>query len=168
MTISSAEGVTVNRGKEKEDHATRIGNRNLLMINSHVAHNCHIYDQVILVNGVLLGGHVHVHDGAIISGNSVVHHFSTLGTLSFVSGGCRVPHDIPPYMLSAGSDNPEIKTINVTWALHHPGGSRSNETIQTIKRTHRLIYREHKSVEAARDILQHELGGVLPMNSTRC
>ncbi len=154
------EGVTVNRGAEKEDHATRIGNRNLLMINSHVAHNCHIYDQVILVNGVLLGGHVHVHDGAIISGNSVVHHFSTLGTLSFVSGGCRVPHDIPPYMLSAGSDNPEIKTINVV-GLRRRGFS--NETIQTIKRTHRLIYREHKSVEAARDILQHELGGVLPI-----
>lgn len=154
------EGVTVNRGAEKEDHTTRIGNRNLLMINSHVAHNCHIFDQVILVNGVLLGGHVHVHDGAIISGNSVVHHFSTLGTLSFVSGGCRVPHDIPPYMLSAGSDNPEIKTINVV-GLRRRGFS--NETIQIIKRTHRLIFREHKRVEIVRDILQQESSGVLPM-----
>jgi UDP-N-acetylglucosamine acyltransferase len=154
------EGVTVNRGAEKEDHTTRIGNRNLLMINSHVAHNCHIFDQVILVNGVLLGGHVHVHDGAIISGNSVVHHFSTLGTLSFVSGGCRVPHDIPPYMLSAGSDNPEIKTINVV-GLRRRG--ISNETIGVIKRTHRLIFREHKQVEAVRDILQQELGGILPI-----
>ena len=153
------EGVTVNCGAEKEDHTTRIGNRNLLMINSHVAHNCHIFDQVILVNGVLLGGHVHVHDGAIISGNSVVHHFSTLGTLSFVSGGCRVPHDIPPYMLSAGSDNPEIKTINVV-GLRRRGVS--NETIRIIKRTHRLIFREHKSVETAREILQQELGNFFP------
>lgn len=154
------EGVTVNCGAEKEDGTTRIGNHNLLMINSHVAHNCHIHDHVILVNGVLLGGHVHVHDGAIVSGNSVVHHFSTLGTLSFVSGGCRVPHDIPPYMLSAGSDDPEIKTINLV-GMRRRG--ISNDTIRVIKRTHRLIYREHKKVDAAREILQEELGGVLPI-----
>ncbi len=153
------EGVTINCGAEKEDHTTRIGNKNLLMINSHVAHNCHIYDHVILVNGVLLGGHVHVHDGAIVSGNSVVHHFSTLGTLSFVSGGCRVPHDIPPYMLSAGSDHPEIKTINVV-GLRRRG--IPNETIGIIKRTHRLIFREHKRVEAARELLQQELGNFFP------
>ncbi len=157
------EGVTVNRGAEKEDHTTRIGNRNLLMINSHVAHNCHIYDDVILVNGVLLGGHVHVHDGAIISGNSVVHHFSTLGTLSFVSGGCRVPHDIPPYMLSAGSDNPEIKTINIV-GMRRRG--ISNQTIKIIKRTHRLIFREHKKVDAARELLESELNHVLPIELT--
>ena len=58
------EGVTVNRGAEKEDRTTRIGNGNMLMANSHVAHNCHVFDRVKLVNGVLLGGHVHVHDGA--------------------------------------------------------------------------------------------------------
>ena len=63
------EGVTVNRGAEKEDHTTRIGHQNLLMANSHVAHNCHVHNRVILVNGVLLGGHAHVQDGAIISGN---------------------------------------------------------------------------------------------------
>ncbi len=160
---SFREGVTVNAGAEKEDYTTRIGNRNLLMINSHVAHNCHIFDQVILVNGVLLGGHVHVHDGAIVSGNSVVHHFSTLGTLSFVSGGCRVPHDIPPYMLSAGSDDPEIKTINLV-GMRRRG--ISNDTIRVVKRTHRLIYREHKKVESAREILHEELGGVLPLELT--
>lgn len=57
------EGVTVNRGAEKEDGITRIGNHNLFMANSHIAHNCRIFNNVILVNGVLLGGHVHVHDG---------------------------------------------------------------------------------------------------------
>src|SRR5262249_33525040 len=107
------EGVTVNRGAEKEDHVTRIGNGNLLMANCHVAHNCWLHNQVVLVNGVLLGGHVHVHDGAIISGNAVVHHFATLGTLSFVSGGCRVPADVPPYMLAAGCDNPRIINVNL-------------------------------------------------------
>ena len=153
------EGVTVNLGAEKEDRVTRIGNQNMFMANSHVAHNCHIFNNVILVNGVLLGGHVHVHDGAIISGNSVVHHFSTLGTLSFVSGGCRVPHDIPPFMLTAGSDNPTIKTINIV-GLRRQG--IATETISVIKRAHRLIFREHNSLEAVRIIFHEELDGIFP------
>lgn len=153
------EGVTVNRGAEKEDHTTRIGHRNMFMSNSHVAHNCHIHDRVILVNGVLLGGHVHVHDGAIISGNSVVHHFSTIGTLAFVSGGCRVPHDVPPYMLAAGNDDPTIVTINLV-GMRRAG--ISEKTIRTIKQAHRLLYRDRKKVETVREIFLHELGRDLP------
>ena len=153
------EGVTVNRGAEKEDHTTRIGNKNMFMSNSHVAHNCHIFNNVILVNGVLLGGHVHVHDGAIVSGNSVVHHFSTLGTLSFVSGGCRVPHDVPPFMLAAGSDNPTIKTIN-TVGMRRRG--MSSQTINTIKKAHRRLFREHKSLDKIHDLFLEELDGIFP------
>ena len=157
------EGVTVNCGAEKEDQTTYVGNNNLLMANSHVAHNCHIFNNVILVNGVLLGGHVHVQDGAIVSGNSVVHHFTTLGTLSFVSGGCRVPHDIPPYMLAAGSDNPKIRTINIVGLKR---GKLSDTAIRSIKRAHRLIYREHKNFNVARDTLLEELDGVFPFELT--
>lgn len=154
------EGVTVHRGAEKEDGVTRIGNGNLLMANSHVAHNCRLFDNTILVNGVLLGGHVHVQDGAIVSGNTVVHHFSTLGRLSFISGGCRVPHDIPPFMLAAGSDNPTIKTINVV-GMKRAGISL--DVIRIIRRAHRLLFRDHKKLEAAQSILGEELGGVFPL-----
>ncbi len=153
------EGVTINRGAQKEDGVTRIENHNMFMANSHVAHNCHIYNHVILVNGVLLGGHVHVHDWATVSGNSVVHHFSTLGTLSFVSGGCRVPHDVPPYMLSAGSDNPVVKTINII-GMRRRGIEESS--IKLIKLAHRLLYREHKMLEETCTILEQKCGGVLP------
>jgi UDP-N-acetylglucosamine acyltransferase len=158
------EGVTVNRGAEKEDHVTRIGHRNLLMANSHVAHNCHIHDGVVLVNGVLLGGHVHVHDGAIVSGNAVVHHFATLGTLSFVSGGCRVPNDIPPYMLAAGSDDPRILAINVV-GLQRRGIALS--TIAVIRQAHRMLYREHKQLEQVREIFSNELEGCIPIELMR-
>lgn len=153
------EGATVHRGAEKEDGCTRIGNRNMLMANSHVAHNCHLFDHVILVNGVLLGGHVHVHDGAIISGNSVVHHFSTLGTLCFIGGGSRVPQDVPPYMLAQGSDRPTIKTVNIV-GMQRRGFS--GETIGAVKRTHRLLYREHRKLDDIRQRLDEELDGKLP------
>lgn len=153
------EGVTVNRGSEKEDRTTRIGNNNLLMSNSHVAHNCRLFNQVILVNGVLLGGHVHVHDGAIVSGNTVVHHYSTIGTLAFISGGCRVPHDIPPYMLASGSDNPTISTINIV-GLRRRG--ISERSIRLLKTAHRLIYRQNKSLEEVRDYFRGEDENVIP------
>ena len=157
------EGVTVNRGTEKEDRCTRIGNRNMFMSNSHVAHNCHIVNNAILANGVLLGGHVHVHDGAIVSGNTVVHHFATLGTLSFVSGGCRVTQDIPPFMLAAGNENPTVKTINII-GMRRAG--IAEPTIRIIKRAHRLLFREHKKPDAVRDIFSNELEGVFPFELT--
>lgn len=158
------EGATVHRGAEKEDGCTRIGNRNMLMANAHVAHNCHLFDNVILVNGVLLGGHVHIHDGAIVSGNSVVHHFSTLGTLCFIGGGSRVPQDVPPYMLAQGSDQPTVKTVNIV-GMQRRG--ISEEAIRAVKRTHRLLYREHRKLDDIRQRLDDELNGHLPVEVMR-
>ena len=154
------EGVTVNRGAEKEDGTTRIGHRNLLMANAHVAHNCHVHDDVTLVNGVLLGGHVHVDDRVIISGNSVVHHYSTIGTLAFVSGGCRVPHDIPPYMLAAGSDNPRLTTIN---KIGMQRAGMSAETMAVIRQAFRMHFRGLKRITEVRRHFEIELEGVLPL-----
>lgn len=154
------EGVTVNRGAEKEDGVTRIGNRNMFMANSHIAHNCRIYNDVILVNGVLLGGHVHVHDRAIVSGNTVVHHFSTIGRLAFISGGCRVPHDIPPFMLAAGSDNPTLKTLNIV-GMRRAGISESS--IDTIKVAFRMLYRKRKTLADVQAHFDETLEGVIPM-----
>ena len=154
------EGVTVSKGSEKEDGCTRIGNGNMLMANSHVAHNCRIFNRVILVNGVLLGGHVHVHDRAIVSGNTVVHHFSTLGRLSFVSGGCRVPHDIPPFILAAGNDRPTLKSLNVV-GMRRAGVSE--DSIQCVRDAFRLLYRKRKRLEAVRAHFEGTHAGVLPL-----
>lgn len=154
------EGVTVNRGAEKEDGVTRIGNRNMFMANSHIAHNCRIFDDVILVNGVLLGGHVHVQDRAIVSGNTVVHHFSTIGRLSFVSGGCRVPHDIPPFMLAAGSDNPTLKTINVV-GMRRAG--ISEHSIEVVRTAFRMLYRKRKTLAEVVAHFDETLDGIIPL-----
>lgn len=158
------EGVTVNRAAEKEDHVTRIGNNNLLMANCHVAHNCWLHNHVVLVNGVLLGGHVHVHDWAIISGNTVVHHFATVGTIAFVGGGCRVPTDIPPYMLSSGSDDPTIATVNIV-GMQRRGISQ--ESIAVVRRAHKLIYRQHLKLAEVRATFAAELGENLPIELLR-
>lgn len=144
------EGVTVNRAAEKEDQVTRVGSNNLLMSNSHVAHNCCVGDHVLLVNGVLLGGHVHVHDRAIISGNAAVHHFSTVGTLAFVAGCARVVTDVPPFMMSAKTDNPTIVKLNDV-GMRRSG--ISEDTIQLVKKAFRLIFRKNKTLEYVKEEL---------------
>ena len=73
------------------------------MANTHVAHDCHLASHIIMANGALLGGHVHVDDHASLSGGVAVHHFTTIGSYSFISGLSRVLHDVPPYMLVEGS-----------------------------------------------------------------
>jgi UDP-N-acetylglucosamine acyltransferase len=147
------EGVTVNRGAEKEDHGTRIGNQNMLMSNAHVAHNCCLGNNVMLVNGVLLGGHVHVHDRAIISGNTVVHHFASVGTMAFISGGCRCTVDVPPFMMAAGSDKFEVKTVNLV-GMKRAGVSESS--IGIVRQAYKLLFREHKGVSEVREIFAQQ------------
>ena len=154
------EGVTVNRGAEKEDHGTRIGNHNMLMSNAHVAHNCCLGNHTMLVNGVLLGGHVHIHDRAIVSGNTVVHHFASVGTLGFISGGCRCVVDVPPYMMAVGSDHFEVKTINIV-GMRRAGISES--AIEIIRKAFKLLFREKKPLSEVRDHFAQELEGILPM-----
>ncbi len=154
------EGVTVNRGADKEDGVTRIGHRNFLMSNSHVAHNCHVFNNTILTNGVLLGGHVHVHDYAIVSGNSAVHHFTTLGTGSFVGGMCRVVQDVPPYMLSASADDPQIVTINVV-GMRRRG--ISEPAIALVRQAFKWMYREHKKIDEIRSLFLEQTDGTLPI-----
>lgn len=154
------EGVTVNRGAEKEDHGTRIGNHNMLMSNAHVAHNCNIGNNAMLVNGVLLGGHVHVHDRAIISGNTVVHHFCSIGTLAFVSGGCRCTVDVPPFMMAAGSDKFEVKTINVV-GMKRAG--LSDSSIAVVRQAYKQLYREHKNLTEVREFFSRQQVDIHPI-----
>ena len=95
--------MTINLATTKEDGITSVGDHCYLMACCHVAHDCRIGDRVIMANGTLLGGHVHVHDDATLSGGVGVHHFATIGSFSFVSGLSRVLHDVPPFMLVEGS-----------------------------------------------------------------
>jgi UDP-N-acetylglucosamine acyltransferase len=154
------EGVTVNRGAEKEDGVTRIDHRNLLMSNAHVAHNCHVFSDTMLVNGVLLGGHVHVHDRAIISGNSGVVHFCSIGTLAFVGGCSKVVADVPPYMMFDGNDDARIKTLNLV-GMQRAG--ISVHAIASIKRAYKLLIREHQPMDEVRNLMSEELNGVIPL-----
>jgi len=144
------EGVTVNRGSEKEDGITRLGDKNFLMGNSHVAHDCKLGSHIVIANGSLLAGHVHVHDHASISGGCAVHHFVTVGSYSFLAGLSRALHDVPPYMLVEGIAA-KPRCINIV-ALKR--SNFSDDTIDSLAAAHRLLYRTKVGLTHAREILR--------------
>jgi len=154
------EGVTINRGAEKEDGVTRVGNETLMMANAHVAHNCNIGDKAILVNGVLLGGHVHVGERAIVSGNTVVHHFTSVGTLSLTTGGARITTDVLPYVMAAGNDDFRMRTINIV-GMRRAGIEDS--VIKVVRAAFKLIVREHKPLNFVKAHFEKECQGVFPI-----
>ena len=79
------EHVTVHSATNDETPTT-IKNRVFMMATSHAGHDCLVEDDVILINGAKLAGHVHAMERACVSGNSVIHQFCRLGRFAFVSG----------------------------------------------------------------------------------
>lgn len=138
------EYVTINKATEEEE-ATVIGNDNLLMAYSHVAHNCLIADQVIIANSVAMAGHVTIESQAIISGVLGIHQFVHIGTMAMVGGMSRISRDVPPYMLIEG--NPaRVRSLNLI-GLKRKGLDKSE--IKQIKDAFKLLYKEGLPITTA-------------------
>ena len=91
------ENVTIHRASSSGDFTTRIGSKCLLMVGSHVAHNCVVEDEVIMANIATIGGHVHVGFGAFLGGMTVFHQNIRIGDMVIVSGFAASRQDLLPY-----------------------------------------------------------------------
>lgn len=90
------EHVTMNPGTEGGGGVTRVGDRCLFMVGTHVAHDCMIGSNVIMVNNSVLGGHVAVGDFAVLGGLSAIHQFVRVGAHAMVGGMTGVERDVIP------------------------------------------------------------------------
>lgn len=115
------EFVTVHRSTH-EDQWTELGSGNLLMASSHVGHNSHVGNQVILANGTLLGGYARIDDRAFVSGCCLVHQFTRVGTLALMQGGAGVSKDLPPFTIARRGPGNRICGLN-TVGLRRAGFS---------------------------------------------
>ena len=106
------EYVTINPGTEVGGGKTVIGNNCLLMISSHIAHDCNIGNNVVIANNVPLGGHVTIEDSVVIGGNSAVQQFTRIGRLAMIGGMTGVLKDVIPFGLSFGNRN-YLRGINL-------------------------------------------------------
>ena len=96
---------SIHRGTVGGNLKTVIGDNNLLMAYTHVAHDCIIGDYVVLANVATLAGHVEVGDRASIGGLVAIHQFCRIGTYSYIGGVSGISLDVPPYIILAGTRN---------------------------------------------------------------
>lgn len=143
---------TVNRGTSASG-ATSLGAHCFIMSYVHLAHDCHVGDQVIIANGTQLAGHVTINDRAILSGLVAIHQFVTIGSLAFVGGCSRVNQDIPPFVKAVG--NPvELYGLN---GLGLQRGGMDEETVRALKRVYRLFFNSDLNVTQATERVRSEL-----------
>jgi len=137
------EYTSIHRGLE-EGSATLIGNDNLFMGFSHVAHDCRIGNNIVLCNGALIAGHAVIDDAAFISGNVTIHQFVRIGTLAMIGGLARVNKDVVPYTLIEGDS--EACSLNVVGLKR---SSIGEDARSQIKKIYRLLYRSDLNVSQA-------------------
>lgn len=146
------ECVTINRGTSAKGR-TVVGDNCLLMAYVHVAHDCTIGNNVILVNATQVAGEVIIDDWAILGGMCAVHQFVHVGQHVMVSGGTMIGKDVPPYV-KAGRDPIQYAGIN-SIGLRRRG--YSNEEITGVQEIYRYLYQKGLNNSDAIDLIEAEL-----------
>lgn len=146
------ECATVNRGTASKGF-TSVGSNCLIMAYSHVAHDCVLRDHVILGNAAQLAGEIEIDDYAIISGGSLVHQFSKIGSHVMIQGGSKIAKDIPPYVL-VGREPITYVGLNIV-GLRRRGFS--SERINAIQEIYRYLYLTGLNISQALDHIEREL-----------
>lgn len=142
------EGVIIHRGSELDKGLTFIGNNNLFMANSHVAHDCIVNNNTIFSNYASISGHVNIKNNVNLGGMVGIHQFCSIGEYSFISGGSIILKDVIPYSLISGSPSK-------IYGLNYVGLKRnkfSNEDVYYLKNSYKLIY---NTSYIMKDIIKH-------------
>ena len=143
---------TLNPGTA-EGAKTIIGNDNLLMAYSHVAHDCRVGNGCVLANNSTLAGHVIIEDKAVIGGIVAIHQFVRIGMLSIIGGCSKVVQDIPPFSTCDGHPA-RIYGLNLV-GLRRKGISR--EAIKKIDQAFKLIFNSGLSAKHALEKVEKEM-----------
>ena len=139
------EFVTIHLGTKTGNGITTVGDDNLLMAYTHVAHDCVVKDHVVMANAATLGGHVEVDDYVILGGLSAVHQFTRIGCHVMASGGSMIGQDIAPYSIVQG-DRARLAGLNLT-GLKRRGFSP--QSLANIKKMYKIVFRSNLNLSDA-------------------
>ena len=131
------ENVTMHAGTPKEHFTTTVGDGGMFMINSHVAHDCVVGNNVIMTNNAVIAGHVRLGDGVILGGNSAVHQFCRIGRKAMIGGMSGVARDVIPFGMVTG-DRGKLRGLNVV-GLKRSG--MDEHTVKSITRAFMFIFK---------------------------
>jgi UDP-N-acetylglucosamine acyltransferase len=146
---------TIHRGTSKGGGVTRIGNENLFMAYTHVAHDCQVGSRTVFANNATLAGHVEVHDDATISAFTSVHQFCRVGRHAYVGGYSVVTMDALPFAKTVG-----LKPA--CYGLNSIGLKRKGvdpESIKRLEQAMRLLVRSGLNTAQALERIRAELAG---------
>lgn len=146
------EFVTINPGTVK-GAKTFIGNNNLLMAYSHIAHDCKIGNENIFANAVNFAGYVQVEDRVVVGGLAAVHQFCRIGSYAIIGGCSKVVQDTPPFSLCDGRPS-RIRSINFT-GLRRRGFPQ--EKIRALKKAFKTLFFENHSLSHAQNVIDKDL-----------
>jgi UDP-N-acetylglucosamine acyltransferase len=139
------EFTSMHRGTQQDNCVTKIGDDNLFMAYTHVAHDCIIGNNVIMANGASLAGHVHLNNNAILGGFTLVHQFTQVGQYSFAAMGSAITQDIPPFIMVGGKPT-RPHGIN---SVGMERNGISAEDIRLIRNAYKIIYKMNLRLEDA-------------------
>jgi UDP-N-acetylglucosamine acyltransferase len=139
------EFTSMHRGTQQDNCVTKIGDDNLFMAYTHVAHDCIIGNNVIMANGASLAGHVHLNNNAILGGFTLVHQFTQVGQYSFAAMGSAITQDIPPFIMVGGKPT-RPHGIN---SVGMERNGISTEDIRLIRNAYKIIYKMNLRLEDA-------------------
>ena len=139
------EFTSMHRGTQQDNSVTKIGDDNLFMAYTHVAHDCIIGNNVIMANGASLAGHVHLNNNAILGGFTLVHQFTQVGQYSFAAMGSAITQDIPPFIMVGGKPT-RPHGIN---SVGMERNGISTEDIRLIRNAYKIIYKMNLRLEDA-------------------
>jgi len=146
------EFVTINPGTA-EGTKTIIGDSNLFMAYSHIAHDCIIGNNNVLANSATLAGHVEVEDNVVVGGLAAIHQFCRVGRFAIIGGCSKVVRDIPTYSMCDG--HPAIvKGLNLIGLRR---AKFSSSTVGILKKAFKILFFENQSLDKAKDIISKEL-----------
>lgn len=131
------ESCTLHRGTADGGNLTKIGNRNLFMVNTHIAHDCMVGDDNILANNVGVAGHAIIGNHVIIGGQSGIHQFCRIDDYAMIGGASLILKDVSAFVTVSG--NPAK-----THGINKEGMRRKGwdaHTIATLDKAYRLMFR---------------------------
>ena len=149
------EFVSINPGTTGGGMVTRVGDRNLLMMYCHIAHDCVLGNDNIVANGATLGGHVVIEDYVIVGGLVGIHQFTRIGSGAILGAGSMVSKDVPPYCNATG-DRARLHGLNLEGLKRRRVGK---EKIEALKKAYRIMFRSKLKTGDAIVKIQQELAG---------
>ncbi len=134
---------SIHKGTKDGINETRIGDNNLLMAYTHIAHDCIINDNCILSNAASLAGHVTLESNVSLGGFTLVHQFCRIGSYSFSGLGTVISQDVTPFTLVAGNHAKAYK-------INSEGLKRKNfdiDTIKNLEKIFKIFIKSNKPIE---------------------